>query len=273
MAIECLTGCERPRGATIRLFPSVRQIVSLAVVMISSVILLSVFSNFKQAIPLIRPFSLDEFFMKADYFLHGGHHPWMLIHPIAGIPWVTKLIDSAYVCWFPALYFFLTGFGLGSDDRLRCRYFVSFILVWVFAGSVFAVLLSSAGPCYYARLLPGPDPFSPLMGYLRSVHEARFLFAVKFQEGLWAAHAAKENLTFGGVSAMPSVHVATAVLFACAGFSVHRLLGYAFAVYAVIIQIGSVHLGWHYAVDGYFGAIIAIAFWRFSDRMYPTSTP
>ena len=31
--------------------------------------------------------------------------------------------------------------------------------------------------------------------------------------------------------------------------------------FAVIIQIGSVHLGWHYAVDGYIGASLTLAVW------------
>ena len=36
-----------------------------------------------------------------------------------------------------------------------------------------------------------------------------------------------------------------------------RLLGGLLALYAAAIQVGSVVLAWHYAVDGYFGAILA----------------
>ena len=31
--------------------------------------------------------------------------------------------------------------------------------------------------------------------------------------------------------------------------------------FAVVIQVGSVHLGWHYAVDGYIGARLTLAVW------------
>lgn len=270
--IERRTGIARVRGKSLGpLLPS-RQAMGFMVIMVSLTFFLSTFSNLKQAIPLIHPFSWDELFMKMDYYLHGGVHPWALLHPILGIPAVTKLIDSLYVSWFGFLFFFLTGFGLNSQRRLRSRYCISFILTWIITGSILAILLSSAGPCYYGNINPRANPFLPLMEYLRSVHDDRFLFAVKFQDGLWLAHTANINLIFGGVSAMPSVHVATAALFACAAWSIHRFLGYVFIVYAVLIQIGSVHLGWHYAIDGYLGALIAIAIWRVSDRIYPPET-
>jgi hypothetical protein len=270
--IERRTGIARVRGKSLGPPLSSRQVAGYMVIMVSLTFFLSTFSNLKQAIPLIHPFSWDELFMKMDYYLHGWMHPWALLHPILGIPVVTKLIDSLYVSWFGFLFFFLTGFGLNSRRRLRSRYCISFILTWIITGSIMAILLSSAGPCYYGKINPGANPFLPLMEYLRSVHDDRFLFAVKFQDGLWLANTANKNLIFGGVSAMPSVHVATAALFACAAWSIHRLLGYFFIIYAVLVQIGSVHLGWHYAIDGYIGTLIAVAIWRVSDRIYPPET-
>ena len=38
-------------------------------------------------------------------------------------------------------------------------------------------------------------------------------------------------------------------------------MGIAFAAYAGVILLGSVHLGWHYAVDGYAAIGIALACW------------
>ncbi|HET9396791.1 MAG TPA: hypothetical protein VFO36_12100 [Nitrospiraceae bacterium] len=35
----------------------------------------------------------------------------------------------------------------------------------------------------------------------------------------------------------------------------------AMTLYAIAIMIGSVHLGWHYAIDGYAGAIGSILIW------------
>jgi membrane-associated phospholipid phosphatase len=70
-----------------------------------------------------------------------------------------------------------------------------------------------------------------------------------------------------GISAMPSVHVAMATLFAIGGFVVHRWLGWVMAAYAVLIWIGSVYLGWHYATDGIVGATMTIGLWKLSGKL------
>jgi hypothetical protein len=68
-------------------------------------------------------------------------------------------------------------------------------------------------------------------------------------------------MPFVGISAMPSVHVAVAVLFAVLGWRTAAWLGWLFTGYACVVLIGSVHLGWHYAVDGYVSAVVAPLIW------------
>jgi hypothetical protein len=59
---------------------------------------------------------------------------------------------------------------------------------------------------------------------------------------------------------------ATAVLFALVGWRTSRTLGIVLTAYAAAILIGSVHLGWHYAIDGYFGAALVITLWWAAGR-------
>ena len=75
---------------------------------------------------------------------------------------------------------------------------------------------------------------------------------------------------------MPSLHVAMAVLCALIGWHRSRIAGMLLTGYAVVIQFGSVILAWHYAVDGYIGAGVAIVSWvgakvllKRSDRLLP----
>jgi hypothetical protein len=69
-----------------------------------------------------------------------------------------------------------------------------------------------------------------------------------------------------GIAAMPSVHVALPVLYALAAWKLHRRLGILFGAYALLIFLGSVHLGWHYAVDGYVTLLIVPMVWWLSGK-------
>ena len=60
---------------------------------------------------------------------------------------------------------------------------------------------------------------------------------------------------------MPSMHVVTSLLIALVCWRINRPLGVAMVVFLVVILIGSVHLGYHYAIDGYAAIVITLAIW------------
>ena len=66
---------------------------------------------------------------------------------------------------------------------------------------------------------------------------------------------------------MPSMHVALTTLFALVCWGTKRWIGILMSFYALIILIGSVHLAWHYAIDGYAGALGMIAIWWVVGRV------
>lgn len=89
------------------------------------------------------------------------------------------------------------------------------------------------------------------MDYLWAVKESFPVWSLHAQEMLWETYE-KGGIGFGsGISAMPSLHVSMVFLFALVGWRTGRVLGIAFTVFAVFIVIGSVHIGWHYAIDDY----------------------
>ena len=61
---------------------------------------------------------------------------------------------------------------------------------------------------------------------------------------------------------MPSMHLASTFCCVLLGLATRRWLGAVFGVFALLILVGSVHLGWHYAVDGYVAIIATCAIWR-----------
>jgi hypothetical protein len=58
-----------------------------------------------------------------------------------------------------------------------------------------------------------------------------------------------------------------AVLIACAGAKLDRRLGTALAAFAAVIVVGSVHLGWHYAVGSYYAVVSSLALWWAAGRI------
>lgn len=223
------------------------------------------FLTIKKNIPVVLPFAWDRTFMEWDRALHFGRLPHEWLAPLFQHPLVTFLMNVTYNLWFLVIlaFFFWQGFRK-EDSPLRQRYLISYLLTWLFGTCLLGTILSSAGPCFYALVEQGPNPYAGLMSYLRAANEIYPIWAVPTQDTLWQSHLAR----FGeveGISAMPSMHVATTILFiTCARAAGVRWLVYFTIPFSLCIFLGSVLLGWHYAVDGYAGALIALVCWKLS---------
>ena len=230
---------------------------------------MSTFSSFKQVIPFINNFSWDYQFMRLDYILHFGYHPWELFRFFLNYPYIIKIIDRLYMLWFPILLLSCLWMGWSLRRTLRFQFFINACLTWIILGTFLAIIFSSAGPCYYAKVINGhPDPYEPLMSRLTEIHSSMPLFAIKNQVGLWEAYQNHVWLPFGGISAMPSLHIAITVLFALVGWRINCYVGILMTAYVYLTQIGAVILGWHYAVDGYVSILLTILIWKAVDRFY-----
>lgn len=220
------------------------------------------FTVVKKSIPIFAPFTWDVTFEKWDRWLHGGFAPWELIHPMLGSPGITYGINWAYNIWFYVLAVIWAYQAFSQrDDRLRQQFFLTLFLGWILLGNVAAMLFSSAGPCFFGDVTGLPDPFLPLMRYLNDANQVHPIWALEAQGALLQAYTMQGVSAGVGISAMPSMHVAIATLFALVCWRIQRWLGVAMTIFAMVIMIGSVHLGWHYAIDGYFGALGMIAIW------------
>jgi membrane-associated phospholipid phosphatase len=132
-------------------------------------------------------------------------------------------------------------------------------LTWAIGGNLVATIFSSAGPCYYGLLGLGGE-YDSLLKLLHDHAATGALTVVETQALLWEFN--KDPQSVNAISAFPSMHVASSVLMACFAFQWSRLAGLITTAFAVVIMIGSVLLAWHYAVDGYAGALIAISCWK-----------
>lgn len=225
------------------------------------------FVAMKAAVPEIQPFVWDVRLMEWDRALHFGVHPWLIIQPIVGTPVVSGVIDFLYRAWFPVMWMtFMWQAWHAPRTSLRSQFLLSFALCWIILGSALAIVFSSAGPIYYGAVVGEPDPFVPLVDYLRAASEVVPMHVLDTSEALWTSYIDPEANALG-ISAMPSLHVAVVVLMTILGFRTHRWLGWAYAVFAGVIFVGSVHLAWHYAIDGYLAAFGTVAIWVLSGQI------
>jgi hypothetical protein len=229
------------------------------------------FTPFKVMIGHTRGFPYDAALRDLDRLVFAGHDPWELTHALFGSAPATAVLHTAYTMWFAMVWLGLIYMVLRPQlVQLRSQYLVAFVLTWIIVGSFAAWFLASAGPCYYERAFGDPH-FRPLMDRLHVLDAEMKAFAPGFgiealrvQDLLWQSFARQRELFGGGISAMPSMHVAMSVLMACGGWRLGRTTGWLLTIFAVLIWIGSVHLGWHYALDGVVAFGLALAIWKAS---------
>ncbi|ELL4667303.1 phosphatase PAP2 family protein [Vibrio fluvialis] len=248
--------------------PLSRPLACLLTLLCVSVVLSS-YTYMKSIIPDIQFYQYDALFYQLDKVLHAGFSPWEITHAIFAHPLATLILNFFYNLWFFVIWGGLVFFILYRQNQaIRLRFFLSFITCWLVLGCVLATLLSSAGPCYTELLNSSYNYYTPLM--LRLQEQNQWLqqnhlpdiWALNIQNVLWHHFEARDQGIGSGISAMPSMHVSMAVLLALAVSALHRRWGYLAWGYALMIQIGSVHLAWHYAVDGYVSTLLTVIIWR-----------
>lgn len=227
------------------------------------VAMIFVFSTVKSTLPAIVPFSWDLTLIRLDRALFGGVDPYVLSSKVFGNAYALVALNFVYNLWMVIFTISMVVVPWIGNHELRLRYILTTLLTWFVGGNILALLLSSSGPCF-VELLYGDDTYTPLMALLRDVDASTgMVWALIAQDILWDSYT-RDVGAISGISAMPSLHVAVAVIIACVAWQrggVYRGIG---LTYAVTIYIGSIQLGWHYATDGIIGGGTALLFWKVS---------
>lgn len=241
---------------------SLNQIVAIGLLFLMYSVFFSAFQSTKVMIPALNPFELDVTYAELDRQLHGGVLPHELLQPLLGYPIITFFIQGFYNIWF-ALMIVVLCWQMCDRSRplLRMRFLMTFTLAWFVVGTLAAILMSSAGPVFFDRVTGYDGPYGGLLEYLRGVNEVYPIVALDMQEMLWTSYSTGALESGMGISAMPSLHVTISVLLFLFARHHSTWMAWALGINAVVIMLGSVHLGWHYAIDGYVGATLISLIW------------
>jgi len=250
---------------------SPRRVASLLagmLLMIGLMFFQGTFTSIKNMLPILwGGFPYDHAQATIDAWLHFGKDPWRWLHAIGGYHWVLAVVEFNYnVLWFVicfgALFFVATS---PAADRVRRRYFLLFLFVWVTCGNVLAGIFLSAGPVFYGAVSGDQGRYAELSAFLSTSHSGNS--AATYQTYLWDLYVKGLPGFGGGISAFPSVHVGLITLNALFAYEYSRRLGALAFAYVAFVLASSVYLGWHYAIDGYVSIIVVLLGYRIASAI------
>ncbi len=228
------------------------------------------FTVYKGAVVGAGGYGFDATFIAWDRMLLGGNDAWVLTHAVFGSATITKWFDFLYhPAFLPMLIAYLLCITSVGLKPLRQTYMLSYLVSFVLIGMISASALHSAGPVFDGVLYGNGSTFGPLMDRLQSQLAAGGgpQTADLIRQYLIDLHQS-EGINLGaGISAMPSMHMVFVFLWVFPAWNISRIFGMIVALYAGIIWIGSVHLGWHYFVDGLVSLAMVSIIWRITGHM------
>lgn len=251
-----------------------RRVMTALPLLISMPLFMAAFTAMKNLISLIVPFTWDAYLTELDAMIHFGKQPWELL----GIQnWsLTRFIDLLYIAWvsLQALVHIFVALR-APEDPVRNKFFLTYVLGFILLGNVAAASFMSAGPFFpWHEGKLHPD-FQPLMTYLWHGSETPILKATYYQEYLQDALRSRMSEFGSGISAFPSMHIAVTTLYVLVSWQ-NRFWRYLALILLAAMLVGSVHLGWHYAIDGYASILATAALWWCAGRlicMMPAPAP
>ncbi|WP_156842660.1 phosphatase PAP2 family protein [Novosphingobium aquimarinum] len=200
---------------------------------------------FKPLLNYLVPFRADPFLAQADRWLAFGHDPFSLLDwlDVPGAEFVYHKL------WTGMMILTLLVVAARPASADKSAVMLGYFVLWSVVGPLVHILMPAAGPIFYARMGYG-DHFAAL----GPGPETRVM-----ADYLWAVYDSRSFGAGSGISAMPSLHVTTAVWMALA-IRVHApRFFWPMAMFSALLFALSIALGWHYALDGVIGGACAVA--------------
>ena len=219
----------------------------------------------KSSIPFAVGYRWEEFWADADRLIFGND-AWRLAHA-SFPPSLARAWTFFYsVIWGFALAVSGTLVAAFAGRRFTATFFTAMMLSWLIGGIIIAYAISAAGPVF--AHLADPElaaQFQPLRAELARILAKDDLVLLS-QRYLEVGASVKVAVKGGGISAMPSMHIATATIFIIAAWRTRWLL--LAVLFWMLTFLGSVYLGYHYAVDAPVAAVVAVLCWATARRIY-----
>jgi len=255
---------DRPLQLVVREF-SRRRMSGLCISAVIFPLFLGFYTWAKTSIPLAVGYSWEETWADADRWLFGAD-AWRIPH---------SLIPPAMASAWSFFYAVVWGIALAATGAVvaafacssfAARFFTALMLSWLIGCFLLAFLIPAAGPVFAHLANPAFEPrFEPLRNTLVELLGTEDI-VLKSQRYLAVGYGANVAVKGGGISAMPSMHIATATIFICAACRTPWL--WLAVPFWALTFVGSIYLGYHYVVDTPVAVAVAIPCWLLARQMY-----
>jgi hypothetical protein len=223
------------------------------------------YTTSKTAIPLVVGYSWDGFWANADRLIFGDD-VWRISRAIFGNS-ASRFWEWWYAVAWGCAFLLTTNFVALLGRRATVGiFFTALTGAWLIGGCFLAYLFSAAGPVFAPIFEPTlAQRFGPLQQLLNDTLGNRSI-ALAQHYLLDAARETHVAAKGGGISAFPSMHIATVTIYVLAARGTKWLIP---AVgFWLMIFIGSAYFGFHYWIDGIVGAAVSVGCWHAAGAIY-----
>jgi hypothetical protein len=219
----------------------------------------------KTAIAFLVGFGWDQVWTDVDRFIFR-EDAWRIAQGLLGLR-LMPLYAWFYTFGWGAAFMVTAGVvAINARPRQVGIVYTAMFLTWLIGGWLMALALSAAGPAFTYLFNPAlGEHFGPLHRVIDEhlLPDNSLRLTQKYLALSIDSHIALKG---GGISAMPSMHLAAASIYV---FAARKTRWFAPAVlFWLTIFLLSAYFGYHYWVDGLVAAAVAWVCWRGSELLF-----
>lgn len=222
----------------------------------------------KVCVPLLHHRLWDPLLWRVDRWLHLGISPSVLAAELFEGSFLLAWLDRWYAWWILTVMGVVVFFAAAPRQDLRRSFLLSCSLLWTFGAAIY-LAFPAVGPIYTDSAV-----FTPVIEDMPRAAGGHVALWENYEKML----AGRDGQLYAfnptrGVAALPSLHVGAHVLFFLWARRFAPALSPFLLAASVLTFVGSVVTGWHYAVDGYAGAALALIAYYVARRLEPVASP
>ena len=211
----------------------------------------------KVCVPLVNQRLWDPLLWRLDTLIHLGFSPSVFAVELLQGTGLLRWIDLWYMWWIPSVSFTIAFFCAFPEARVRRRFVLSAVVIWTLGACLYTAV-PVLGPIYASG-----EVWQEAVQEMPHASQAQALLMDNYQKVIAGRTGGLRQFNpTRGIAALPSLHVGIHCLFTLWMWRYLRPLFAIGLLGTFFTFVGSVATGWHYAVDGYVGIVLAwLAYW------------